>query len=186
VGLTGGFGSGKSTAARLFKKLGARVVDADQLAHEVFRKGHPLFPKVRSLFPEAKGSLTRARAARVIFGNPKRRRALEALIHPYVFQRMREEISRTKAPVIVLEVPLLFESGFDRDCDVTVAVVADRKEIFRRLHPLGRAAILARLGAQMPVREKTRRADYVIENSRGLRELEDRVKKLWHKFKKGV
>lgn len=186
VGLTGGFGSGKSTVAGFFKKLGACVLDSDPLAHEAFRKGHPLFPKVRSLFPEIKGGLTRAKAARVVFRDPKRRRVLESLIHPYVFQRIREEISRAKEAVVVIEAPLLFESGFDRHCDVAVAVRSTERTVLRRMRARGFSGteVRSRARAQMSVSEKVRRADYTVDNSGDLGRTERQVKILWEKFKR--
>lgn len=186
VGLTGGFGSGKSTVAGFFKKLGARVVDSDRLAHEVFKKGHPMFPGVRALFPETKGVLTRSRAARAVFSDPKRRRALESLVHPYVFQRIREEIARAKAPVIVLEVPLLFESGFDRACDVTVTVRSPERMVLGRMRRRGfsEKEVRDRLRAQMALSEKVRRADYTVDNSKSPGKTRGQVKILWEKFKR--
>ena len=182
VGLTGSFGSGKSTVARMFREKGARVLDADRIAHEVFRKGNPVYPKVRRLFRKELKHLSRAKMAEIVFTDANKRRRLESLIHPYVFKRIREEVAKTRRPVVV-EVPLLFETGFDRRCDRTVTVVANKKKIFERL---GRSytpnEIRTRLRAQMPVAEKARRSDEVIDNSGDLKKTRQEVERLWRKW----
>lgn len=181
VGLTGNFGTGKSTVSGLFRKKGAKILNADRLAHEVFRKGHLLFRKVRSLFPKGKERLGRKQIAEVVFMNPKKRRQLESLVHPYVFMRIRKELERTRERVAILEVPLLFESGFDRQCDRTVVVHSPEEKVFRRLGQIGfsKAEVRARWRAQMPLREKMRRADYRIDNSKGLAETRRQVVEVW-------
>ena len=188
VGLTGNFGTGKSTVARYFQKMGARVVSADRLAHEVFRKKNPVYPRIRSLFRGIKGDLSRAKVARGVFRDSKKRRSLESLIHPYVFRRIGEEIKRGRARVAVLEVPLLFESGFDRKCDRTVVVEASAKEVLRRLQRKGfrRTEVEARWRAQMPVPEKIRRADYAIDNSGGRDETRRQVVQIWKQIERSL
>ena len=87
IGLTGSFGSGKSTVGRILKRLGAkRVIDTDRLAHEVFRPNHQIGKKVKSLF-NIKGSFSRKAVAKEVFSNPRKRKQLEALVHPYVYRR---------------------------------------------------------------------------------------------------
>lgn len=181
VGLTGNFGVGKSTVASLFKKKGAKVLSADRLAHEVFRKGNPVYLRVRSLFPSEKGNLNRERIAGIVFRSPRKRRALESLIHPYVFRRIQEQVGRTRKRVVIVEVPLLFETGFDRGCDRTIVVRSEPSEIFRRLSRRGYSGpeIRARWRAQRPLGDKTRRSDYLIDNSDGLRETRRQVEKIW-------
>lgn len=184
LGLTGGFGSGKSTVAELFAKRGAAVIDADKLAHEVYRKGSRLSRKIRALLPELKGNLSRSRIAEIIFRRPEKRKRLESLVHPYVFERVKEEIGRAKANVVVLEVPLLFESGFDRLCDRTLAVTAGKGQILARLRARGfsSAEIRRREKAQLSLREKVKRADDVIDNSKNLEETGKQVERIWNRL----
>jgi dephospho-CoA kinase len=192
IGLTGNFGAGKSTVASLFKKKGARVLSADRLAHEVFRKGNPVHLRVRSLFPQQKGNLSRKRIADIVFQSPQKRRSLEALVHPYVLRRIQDEAGRTKKRVVIVEVPLLFETGFDRGCDRTIVVVAKPSQIFKRLagrggfktRPYTRAQIQARWRAQMPPAEKIGRSDYRIDNSDGLGKTRSQVEKIWKELNK--
>lgn len=186
IGLTGNFGTGKSTVAALFREKGAGVVNADRLAHEAFRKKSQAYSKIRSLFPELRGRVTRRTVARIVFREAERRRALEAVIHPYVLRRMREEARRIKRPVILLEVPLLFETGLDRRCDRTVVVTAPFEGVARRLRGKGftREETLARWRAQMPLRKKVSRADLVIDNSGSLAETRFQVKRAWKTLRK--
>lgn len=188
VGLTGNFGTGKSTTAQFFRELGAQVIHTDRLAHEVFKKGNPLYPGIRSLFPELKGSLSRTKIARIVFGDSRKRRALESLIHPYVFDRIGEEIGRRRERAVILEIPLLFESGFDQECDRTVVVLAPERRVFERLLRKGfrRAEVEARWRAQMPLREKIRRADYLIDNSNGREVTRRQVVQIWRKIERSL
>ena len=184
LGLTGGFGSGKTSVARMFQDLGAHAVDADKLAHEALRPGSSVYPKVARLFKGARsrhGKLDRKKIAAIVFKNPKQRRKLEALVHPYVFGRMVSEIAQARGPVMVLEIPLLFETGFDAYCHQTVVVAAGRRVTQRRLAKLGfsRAEIEARYKAQMPLKEKRKRAGFVILNSGSLEKTRQQVKKVW-------
>lgn len=182
VGLTGSFGTGKTTVAAMFQRKGAKVLSADRLAHEVFKKGNPLYSKIRRIFPEVPGRLSRAKIAPFVFGSPKRRRRLEALVHPYIFKRLREKMKRTKSRVVIAEVPLLFESGFHRLCDRTIVVYAPQRMIFKRLRPYTRAEIRSRWRAQMHFREKARRADYVIDNSNGFKKTRNQVDRIWKEW----
>ena len=188
MGLTGNFGTGKSTVARLFRRRGTRVLSADRLAHEVFEKENPLYPQVRSLFPKIKGSLSRAAIAQIIFRDSEKRRALESLIHPYVFRRIREEMGRMRSRVVILEIPLLFESGFDQECDCTIVVRAPLKKVFERLLERGfrEAEVEARWRAQMPLRRKIRRADYSIDNSDGREATRRQVVQIWKKIERSL
>lgn len=188
VGLTGNFGTGKSTVARFFKELGAQVLDSDRLAHEVFRKKNPLYPGLRSLFPQLKGRLNRTVVSRVVFRNPRKRRALESLIHPYVFRRIGEEIRRRRARVVVLEIPLLFESGFDRECDCTVVVKAPLPKAFQRLREKGfrKEEVESRWRAQMPLEKKIKRSDHLVDNSQGLGETRRQVVRIWRKIERSL
>ena len=184
VGLTGSFGSGKSTVGRMFKRLGAKkVIDCDRLAHEVFRPGHRLAERIKSLFHRA-GSMSRNAIAREVFSDPGKRKRLEAIVHPYVGQRIRSELKKVRSGIVILEVPLLFETGFDRSCDATVVVLAGESNIIKRLSRNGfePEEVRGRLRAQLPEREKRRRADFLILNSGSKRTLAKNVKSVWQEL----
>ncbi len=129
VGLTGGYGVGKSSVAQLFKNLGAEVIDADDIAHEAMKKGSPVFDPIIEMFEEALHpggkKMDRAMIAEIVFADPKRRKELEAIIHPYVFKKIQERIAASERRVILVEVPLLFEAGFEVLCDKVVVVTCN-------------------------------------------------------------
>jgi len=181
VGLTGSFGSGKTTASRMFARRGAYLINADDVAHEALRSNHPVYRKIKSLFG-VRGKLSRAEIAREIFRNPSKRKKLEALIHPYVKRRIKQDLKKIKRGVVIVEVPLLFESRFDRLCDVTVSVLAGQSAIIRRLRGRGfsKREVTARLRAQMSQVEKRKKSDYVIMNSNNKNKLNEQVGKIWN------
>lgn len=184
LGLTGAFGSGKSTVAKMFGDLGARVVDADKLAHEALVESSPVYKEAARIFKETKvkgRGLDRKKVAAIVFRDAGRRQKLEAIVHPFVFQRMLQEIAGSAAPVTVLEIPLLFETGFDQYCHKTVVVKAEEEAANRRLAKQGFSAgeIEARRKAQMPLEEKIERADIVIDNSGTLEETRREVENCW-------
>ncbi len=186
VGLTGNFGTGKSTVADFFRELGARVVSADQLAHEIFKKENRLHPRLKALFPELNGNLDRTRIARIVFRNGRKRKALESLIHPYVFDRIQEEIRRAKKRIVILEIPLLFESGFYRRCDLNIVVQTAARKALDRLRQRGfpKGEVEARWRVQMPPQKKAERADFLIDNSNGLKNTQHQVASIWKLLQK--
>jgi len=193
IGLTGGVATGKSTVVRRLKELGAAVIDADQLAREVVEPGEPALEEIRQRFgPEVigeDGQLDRARLARIVFEDEEARKALEAIVHPRIRSRMRAKIEEFKAqgePVVVCDIPLLFETGVALDwVDRTVVVYAPKEVQLQRLmarNGLTLEEAERRIAAQMPTEEKARRADAVIDNSRGLDETFRQVDALWKEW----
>jgi len=185
IGLTGSFGSGKTTVSHLFEELGAFVLNADRLAHEALEKGSEPFEKIRSLFREALEpsglGFDRRKLGRLVFASPANRKKLEALIHPYVFKRIAEEIADARERVLVLEIPLLFETGYDRYCFPNVVVSASAAAIKKRLKEKGYSEkdMRMRLAAQWPLEEKVNRADFVVNNTGSLKKTKEQVKKIW-------
>lgn len=188
MGLTGHFGAGKSTVARLFKEMGSEVLDADRLTHEVYRKKSWLYKKLHSLFPELKGPLDRKKISRIVFRDRKRRRSLEQAIHPYVFNRIREEVGKKPRSVFILEVPLLFESGFYHETNCNVLVKARTQVVLERLARKGFKAQDAkeRWRAQMPLARKIRLTDFIIDNSNGLKRTRKQVVRVWKQIERSL
>lgn len=186
VGLTGCFGSGKSTVAKLFREEGAAVVDADRLAHEALEPESPVFQMIKSEFQDgltADGeSFSRSKLGIIVFADSKRRATLEALIHPYVFKRMTEEILRTQAPLVVLEIPLLFETGYDVQCAKTIFVETERRRIEERLRAKGFTPleIEQRNAAQMSAEEKRKKVDFIILNNAAIDQTREEVKRVFN------
>ncbi|WP_117238495.1 dephospho-CoA kinase [Thermus sediminis] len=166
IGLTGNIGSGKSTVAAFLREMGYPVLDADLLAE---RARELKRAELKALFPEAfhGEELDRRRLAQVVFSDPERLRALEALIHPEVRRLLWEELARLGAPLVFLEIPLLLEKGWEERLDGVILVAAPLEERLRRVMArsgLSREEVLARERAQMPEEEKRRRATWVLEN----------------------
>jgi dephospho-CoA kinase len=186
VGLTGNYGTGKSSVLSIFGELGAFVVDADRIVDSLLEEGS-IMGKIREMmggqvFSED-GSLDRAKVAALIFERRELRDALEALLHPLVFQRMEDILGDAEDAwsIAVVEVPLLFERGYAARFDRTITVYAGEEVSLRRLEKSGvrREDALARMRAQMPILEKTERSDYVIDNSGSIDRTRDRVEEIY-------
>ena len=187
MALTGGIACGKSAALAMFAELGARVIDADDVAHEWRGAGGAGAAAVAREFGEeylrADGSVDRAALGRLVFGDDGARRRLNALSHPAVREILRKwrDGVRAEGAVGVAAIPLLYECGMEGDWDGVVCVVADDEAVRARLaaRELKPVEAQARLDAQWPVGEKARRADYVIENRGTLEELRGEVERCW-------
>lgn len=194
LGLTGSFGCGKSTVSQAFVQLGAGHVDADAIVHDVLSRKGPVYDQVAKLFQGTKirgsrtsvrGSLLdRKKIAAVVFRDPVKRKKLEAILHPYVFERMLDDMAGMKQKVVILDVPLLFETGFDRYCHKTLVVQSPPDVVRRRLSKRGfsEKEVIARQKVQMPLKAKIKRADYVIDNGGSLVKTQEQVRQIWKKL----
>jgi dephospho-CoA kinase len=190
IGLTGSIGMGKSTAAAMFRRLGVPVQDSDAAVHEMFAKGGAAVAAVGRAFPGVvkDGAVDRRELGRRVYDDKAALRRLESIVHPLVGRHRDEFLRRMKAqrePVVVLDIPLLFEAGLDRLCDATIVVSAPQflQEARVLSRPGMTAERLARVRAQqMSDAEKRRHADYVVETGIGrahtLRRLRDIVRVL--------
>jgi dephospho-CoA kinase len=178
IGLTGGIASGKSTVGRWLRAAGLRVVDADQVARDVVEPGKPALAALVERFGAEiltpTGELNRAALGTLVFRDDAARAALNAILHPAIALEAHAQlaaIAATGALEAVYEVPLLFENNLERNFFATVLVAVDEDEQIKRVvqrDGLDIAAARARLAAQMPIAEKRRRAQYVIENDADL------------------
>ncbi len=188
VGLTGGSGTGKSSVAQFFRKFGAEVLDADKIAHDALKKGSPVFDPVAELFGDAREKngkkLNREKIAEHVFTDPQKRKQLEALIHPYVYQKLKDKIDASDRDIILVEVPLLFEAGFETLCDKVVAVQCNfsvKEKRLKRKH-FTTEEIRAREKAQMSETLKVRKADFVLDNSNSIYQTRRDAELLWNKL----
>lgn len=194
IGLTGNIASGKSTVAARLAELGAPIVDADVLAREAVTQGSAgLAAIVRRwgagvLAPD--GSLDRAALRHIVFADADERRALDAIVHPEVARLRDAAVARHRAagaPVVICDIPLLFEAGLEGDVDAIVLVHAPaelRRERLVHTRGLSPAEADAMIGAQMPSEWKRERADYVLENTGTREELLAAVDRLWPRLLK--
>jgi dephospho-CoA kinase len=189
IGLLGGIASGKSTVARMLGSFGAKVIDADRIAHDVLREAG-VAAEIAAAFGgevlDGDGLPDRERLGRLVFGNAGELARLESIVHPRVREEMRRALAAGgDAPALVLDVPLLLEGEFAGAADVLVFVQSsdaarDRRAAAER--GWGEREVERRERSQAPLDEKRKRADHVIENEGTVGELETRVRELWSRL----
>jgi dephospho-CoA kinase len=168
---------GKSTAAELVRRLGVPVYDADAAVHRLLARGGRAVPAVARRFPDVvrDGAVDRGALGRIVFADPAALQALEAIVHPLVYEAQRRFLrahAMRRAKLVVLDIPLLFEAGGARRCAATIVVSApalvQRQRVLRR-PGMTTAKFAGILAKQMPDAEKRRRADVVIPTGLGKR-----------------
>lgn len=176
IGLTGSIGMGKSTTAQMFADLGCPIFDADAAVHEMYAKGGRAVPLIRAVFPDAirDHAVDRKRLGDHMRADPLNLKVLESFIHPWVGdmrQTFLAQSMKVGAKAVVFDVPLLFETGGDKNVDATVVVSAppevQRKRVMAR-EGMTEALFEMILSKQMPDAEKRERADYVVRSDKGL------------------
>ena len=189
VGLTGGIGTGKSTVSAMLRDLGATVIDADEATRAVQAPGSEGLRRLAAEFGDGiltlGGELDRTRLADIAFNDPEARRRLNAIVHPLVrewmAERQQEAVERGD-PVVVMDIPLLFEARGAGAFETVLLVYAPEElqlERLVQLRGMTADAARARIAAQMPIEEKRRQATYVIENTGNLDDLRRRVERVW-------
>jgi dephospho-CoA kinase len=190
VGLTGGIGSGKSAAASLFEALGAAVVDTDAIAHELTAPGGAAIESIRSAFGDdvidARGALDRAAMRRKVFADPQAKARLETILHPMIRAEADRRSAASRAPYVVLVVPLLVESGGYRS-RVQRVVVVDCPEAVQVARVMSRSGLSAEearaiMAAQISREQRLAVADDVIENGGELAALRPQVEALHRRY----
>ncbi len=187
IGITGNIASGKSTVARMFEALGARIIDADEIARIVVEPGAPAWEEIVSEFGrdvlEPDGAINRKRLADIVFGDEAKRKRLNDITHPRIGERISEllrEYEKEGAPVVMVEATLIVERGGLKSLiDGLIVVTADEEtQIERLIRDKGykREEAVSRLRVQMPAREKMMHGDYIIDNSGSLEDTRARVK----------
>lgn len=190
IGLTGGIACGKSTVAAMFVKRGAILIDADQIAREVVLPGSPALALVAERFGQEvlleDGSLNRKALGNIVFHDAAARKELEAILHPRIRAMMREGMEKaqreTPDKLVVVDVPLLFESKLETMFEETLLVYIPRQLQLDRLQArdgLTREQAESRIAAQMPIDDKRRLADTIIDNSGTLADTERQVAELY-------
>jgi len=193
AGLTGGIATGKSTVAAIFEAAGARLIDADRIARDAVRKGAPAYHDAVAHFGEAvlqdDGEIDRKRLAAVIFNDPAEQRSLERIVHPQVKQEITRRLDRirreTPDALVIVDVPLLFESGLDRGLAAAIVVYVPEQIQLERL--MARDALTepdarARIRAQMPIEKKKSLATLVIDNSGSLERTRDQTLEVYRRL----
>ena len=196
IGLTGSFGTGKSTAAEMFKDLGARVLDADIIAHNLIRPGRDCWRKIVDCFGRdilnRNQTINRGRLARIVFRKRQDLRKLDKITHPLVIREITSRLGKIensrKDEIVVIDAALLIESGLAEKVDILIVVKLNRAgQIARVLKQKGisREQILKRIRSQLPLSKKIAIADYVIDNNGTKNNTRRQVKKIWEEMKNG-
>jgi len=190
LGLTGGIGSGKSSAARMFSERGVPVIDTDVIAHQLTAAGGAALPAIRAAFGaevlHADGALERSAMRRRVFSDVAERRKLEAILHPLIRQSVEQQLARLSSPYVLVVIPLLVESGDYRDLLDHVLVVdsSEARQVERvrarsGLSPDDTNAIIA---AQASREQRLATADEVLDNNGSLADLRDQIDRLHQKY----
>ena len=194
IGLAGGIASGKSIVARQFEELGAKVLDADGLGHEVLRQEVVVREILTAFGPEvvnSDGQLDRRSIAGLVFEQSDQAKknllTLEQITHPKISELIRARIGQyrdEKCPAAVLDAPVMFKAGWDRMCDKIVFVQTDFESRLKRAVTRGwsEQGFLAREASQTPIEVKLSKATDVIDNNNGLAETNQHVRRLWEKW----
>lgn len=190
MGLTGGIASGKSTVASILSEFGATIIDADKVAREVVEPGQPAWHDIRKAFGDdillVDGSLNRQRLGEIIFNDPAKRQMLNSIMHPRIIEECQKRLEHYKQAgkqAVILEVPLLIETGMDTMVDEVWLVVVDTETQINRLikrDGLSRGQALKRIKSQMLLEEKIPKADIIIDGQLKINELRSYLKTLWN------
>ena len=191
IGLTGSFGTGKSLVASVFRSLGAKVLDADRIAHAELRKGSGAYKKIVKAFGSGiaagDGGIDRKALAKMVFGHRGRLNRLNAMIHPQVIKHIKDEIKKAgKTGVVVIDAPLLIEANLTGLVDILVVVKAPRaKQIERcvKKFRIGRNECIRRIDSQMPLESKLRLADHIVNNGGTKSQTKKEAVRIWKEIK---
>ncbi|MGM0548165.1 MAG: dephospho-CoA kinase [Bacillota bacterium] len=195
IGLTGGIATGKSTAALYLEKKGAKIIDADQISHQLSQRGKKGWQLIVDEFGEKvlteKKELDREKLGQIIFSDSAKRKKLESLLHPLIIYKMKEKAHQYLAndELVIFMAPLLFETGLDYFCDQIWLISSSQKEQIKRLkkrNGLNQKEALKRIKSQMSLEEKKQKADIIIENNSSIKSLKSKLDSNWNKILKGV
>ena len=193
VGLTGGMGSGKSLAAKFFAEQGAHIIDADQLSRELVRPGHPALKEIVDAFGEdilePSGYLDREALAKIIFDDTENKSALEAILHPKIIVREQEKYlsisASNPAAIVIVDAALLIESGNYKNVDKVIVVQSREEQQIQRILSRGLQSYdqaIARIKNQMSFEEKSKYADYILDNQSQEEDLRQKVQEIYAKL----
>ncbi len=193
--LTGNIGTGKSTVSWMFENLGVSTISADEIAHEALsphsQTWENIFKRYGKTILLKDNVVDRDELAKIIFDDPRERKFLESLIHPYVRSEIAHRIAALKKknhPFVIVEIPLLFEVGWENDFDAIIVVKCNKENEIERCQKkfnISRDDAIKRIGSQFPLERKIDSADAIIENDGPLEETEVQVKRLYHEMVSG-
>lgn len=188
IGLTGGIATGKSAVAEIFRNKGIEVIDADPIAHQALVASSPVFGSIVQTFGQdvvsSNGSIDRQKLGAKIFADSALRLKLDAIVHPFVRTQvalLKQKLVDQGCSLAVYDVPLLFEKNMQKSFDKIIVVTCDpllQKQRLMKRNGLSEQEALQRIGSQLPMAEKIRQADFVVENNGSLEDLKNAVQKI--------
>jgi len=194
VGLTGGIVSGKSTVAKMFKDLGAKIIDADVLGHKIILPYKPAWEKIVKLFGKdllkEDLKIDRKKLGSIVFNNQKLLNKLNEITHPEIIKIIKREVSLAKSKIcenekveiLIVDAALIYEAKIDNLMDKIIVVYIEENKQIKRLKERDNLSVeeaLKRVKSQMSIKEKIRFADYIIDNSNSLDKTKEQVEKIW-------
>ena len=192
IGLTGGIGSGKSTVSQLLHELGAVVLDADKVGHEVYKPNTETWLDVVAAFGKqvltSDGEIDRKKLGQIVFSDPELLTQLNQIVHPRMYEMMRSQIEEFRnqgVKVVVLEAAILLEAGWTPLVDEVWVTVAPEHEVVKRTMErtgLPEEQVLARIRSQLSSEERTEHANVIVNNDGSIDELKRKIKELWDKL----
>lgn len=196
VGLTGGIVSGKSTVARMFRQLGADIIDADNIARAIVQPGEKAWKNIVHYFGKEilkdNQEINRKELARIVFADKEKLEKLNKITHPEIVAIIKNKIEEMRSKdssdgtICIIEVPLLFEANLEGMMDKIIVVYLNREEQIKRLlirNSLTQEEAINRIDSQIPLEKKLKKADYVIDNGASLGHTRIQVKQIWQELR---
>ncbi|MDD5072792.1 MAG: dephospho-CoA kinase [Candidatus Omnitrophica bacterium] len=193
IGVTGSIGTGKTTVSGMFRRMGAVVIDADEISHRLIYPGRPAWKRIVSAFGETilkrDHFIDRKALGRIVFSDSRKLKKLSGIIHPLVYKEIRGRIAKIKrsdpSSIVIVDVPLLLESGGRKHIDKLIVVTAPRGAQLKRScgkFGISRSDVMRRIKAQMPLRDKVKAADFVIDNGGSIISTAKQSRAIWKKL----
>lgn len=188
IGVTGNIGSGKTTAVNIFKELGAKIIEADKVGHFLLKR-EDVKEKLISIFGKSildkRNGINRQKLRKIVFNEKEKLEKLNSILHPLIAEEIKREINRTKEGIIIVEAAILLEAGWDFLVDKVIVVSAPDEVKLKRAQKSRQINILEIekiMKSQLSEKKMREKADFIIENKEGIKELRDKVENLWNKF----
>jgi dephospho-CoA kinase len=191
LGLTGSIGSGKSTVARMFQELGAEIIDADKVGHQLLEKREvkeSIVKNFGSFILNKEGRIERRKVGRIVFQDRKRLEELDSIIHPLIFAEIKRKITFSQARIIIVDAAILLEAGWNSLVDRVIVVGASYETGRKRVEENGLLSskeVEGIIEAQFAQNEKIQKADFLIENEESIQETKRQVERVWRKLVAG-
>ena len=193
IGITGSFGSGKTTVAKMFAKLGAHLIDADKVYHSLIRPRKKCYKKILKHFGKGilnkSGHIDREKLGKIVFKDKSKLKLLNSATHPEIVKEIKKIAKSKNGRFVIIEAPLLIESGFYKEVD-TIILVGNKTEKqierIKKARELSTEETLKRIRMQMSFRKKLAFADFIIDNSGSKTQTLRQVKEVWQKLRGGL